>query len=108
MALPQTRLELNVDPGSLTLDDNELLYRDNPPTQMREMLEFVHLFRAFLLSHSNWTPAEVGAITMDEIVDVATQFRENLVQSAVPLVNKRRSKRMRATKNKKSRSGSTS
>lgn len=108
MAIPQKPLELNLDPDALTLDDIELLHWDTAPTDVREMIQFGHLFRQFLIAHTNWSEREVGALTASEIGEVSAQVRKGMGQSAVPLASKPRSKRTRGKRAIPSPTGPTS
>ena len=77
MALPEHALVLDLNADVLTLDDLELF---------EEGGFSVRAFKAFMLRHSNWSKAEVGAITIAELKDVAAQIGEQLKGAAVPKV----------------------
>ena len=78
MALPDTPLVLNYDPDAVTLDEL-CLFEPEGFTATG--------FRAFLRAHTNWTRAQIGGITVNEMKDVAQQLAEAIQQNAVPLVH---------------------
>lgn len=74
MAIPDNPLKLTVDPDALTLDDLELFESFS-----------VRGLKAFIAQHSNWTPAEIGALTVKELRDVVgPAIGAALKDSAVP------------------------
>lgn len=78
MAIPTKPLEVNLDPNELTLDEMCLF----------EATGFTMVgFRAFLIAHTNWSGAEIGKLTVKELLAVSGQLKERLDKS-VPLTSK--------------------
>ena len=78
MAIPSRPLVLNIDGANLTLDDLEVFEAGGFS---------VKGFKAFMGRYSNWTPAEIGAVTVAELKDVAAQIAEQLKGAVLPKVN---------------------
>lgn len=78
MALPDKALDLTIDPDALTLDDIEL-FEDGGFSVRR--------FKKFLAAHSNWTPDEIGKLTITEFKTVAAQLGDGLKALSVPKAN---------------------
>ena len=79
MALPKSELVLKaINPDELTLDELCLF----------EASGFTATgFRAFLIAHTNWTPAEVGRLTMRDLKAIAEKLAEKINEDAVPNAN---------------------
>lgn len=76
MAIPDKPLEVNIEVKSLTLGELKLFSKQG--------FDFYKLSQ-FLEQHTNWTPDEIEAITLDELEDVAKQLGEAIQRAAVPL-----------------------
>lgn len=78
MAIPSDALNLTLDPDALTLDDLEL-FEDFK----------VKKLKAFMAKYSNWTAAQIGALTIAELRDtVAPALADAIRSAAVPKANK--------------------
>ena len=75
MAIPSKPLELTLDANSLTLDDLALFEPGNFS---------VSGFKAFMARVSNWSAAEVGALTIAELKSVMEQVGAKLRDAALP------------------------
>ena len=75
MATPTTPLALTLDVDELTLNDIELF----EPGGFS-----VKRYKAFMVAHSNWTAAEVGALTLAEMKAVGLKIGEALASAALP------------------------
>lgn len=82
MAIPDTPLELSLDPDELTLDD-VVLFDPEPAEPITTLIAF----RSFLIRHSNWSRTDVGSITLTELEQVMEQTRVAVEGTAVPLAN---------------------
>ena len=76
MPIPDRPLEFTFDPNEMTLDELCLFEPDGFSAVS---------FRQFLRDHTNWTKAEIGALKVAELKDVAEQIAAKLKESAVPL-----------------------
>lgn len=77
MSLPDTPLKFNFNPEEMTLDEL-CLFEPEGFTATG--------FRAFLITHTNWTKKDIGQIKVAELKSVAEQLGEKLKAATVPLV----------------------
>lgn len=77
MAIPATPLQLSIDPEQLTLGEIALFQGDFSAPRLIK----------FLVAHGNWTQAEVEAVTLAEMRQVAEQIGGALKGAAVPKAN---------------------
>ena len=87
MTIPDKPLAVNLDPNEMTLDEACLFTPGGFD---------IAAFRAFLIAHTNWERAEIGALRMSELKDVAERIAAALKGGSVPLAKPRRSRRGRA------------
>ena len=77
MAIPDQPLRLSVDADALTLNDLELFENFS-----------VKGLKAFMAAHSNYTPAQIGALTVRELREVVgPAIGAALRESAIPKAN---------------------
>lgn len=70
-ARPALVLELDIE--QMTLDDLEIFEQFS-----------VKRFKAFMARYSNWTAAQVGALTLAELRGVSAQIARQIAERAVP------------------------
>jgi hypothetical protein len=80
MAIPDKPLVLNdFDPNELTLDEAILL---SEPDKFKPSA-----YKDFLVKYTDWTPEEVGKMTLGELTDVTKQLAERINESSIPLAS---------------------
>jgi len=73
---PKTHLELTLPAvDDLTLDEAAIFETGGLTVQG---------FKAFMATHSNWTPAEVGKLTVKERREIANEIIRRLNDEALP------------------------
>lgn len=72
--LPPDALRLTLDLETLTLDELEIF---SEPDKFK-----VSIFKKFLASHSNWTAAQVGALTLAEMRTIAPIIGAQMAQTS--------------------------
>jgi len=100
MTIPTRPLVVNLDPTALTLGELVLF---NPGTL--NGIEIAIGVRQFLIDHTEWTVAEINAIQIAELEQVALQLTERFKEVAVPKGKKPVSRIGRASRVKRSPSG---
>lgn len=88
MTIPDKPLTVKVEANDLTLDEVCLFQPGG--------FEII-AFRTFLRERTNWTHAEVGALKVGELQEVAEHLRDALRSTAVPKARSPRSKRGRGS-----------
>lgn len=103
MAIPEQPLELDIEVGSLTLQEAAIF--DAEEAQAAPMT-WCNRVRKFLLAHSQtWTPDEINTLTLDEIGDVAESMAEAIQRATVPLANSAPSRTGHGASRRPSRGG---
>ena len=79
MALPQSDLVLKeIDPDEMTLDELCLFETGGFTAQG---------FRQFLIDHTEWTPREIGKLTVKELKAITEKLAEKVAAASVPNAN---------------------
>lgn len=76
MAIPAKPLELTIDADELTLDEIEVFAGTSYS---------ILTFKQFLVTHSNWTRAEIGAIKKKELGELHARARSEVDKAFDPL-----------------------
>jgi hypothetical protein len=78
--IPDQPLDINLPAiKNLSLDDFELLFEKGGFS--------VRGFKAFMVQHSNWSLADIGRLTIEEMNEIRVKIMAQLNEHAVPKAN---------------------